>query len=124
MFGKTNPIQEQPVNGAPQPPTGIQLMLRSLGFDPVKFMADMNGARDMAIQVVENFDARLKTLEEGLTALHAHILIMSQREQTVSNQVIELCRIVSDLKATIERDITEPDTTTGPAPGVKRATKS
>lgn len=67
MFG-------QKTNGGTAAPSGIQLMLRSLGFDPEQFMGNMESAKQTALEVIKNFDQRLRDIEanqkETLKLLH------------------------------------------------------
>jgi hypothetical protein len=46
-------------------PSGIQMLLKSMGFDPVEFGQQITAAKTAAQSVIANFDVRLKALETG-----------------------------------------------------------
>lgn len=87
MFGKAAPGT---------PPTGIQMMLRSLGFDPQEFQHNIESAKDVALKVIKNFDERLTTLESRMTGIETQL--------TETHQV--LCRIVSSLEILSKQNTT------------------
>ena len=45
--------------------SGIHMMLKSMGFDPDEFLKSIQDANVTAGNVIQNFDTRLKALEEG-----------------------------------------------------------
>lgn len=61
-------------NGAtPSVPTGAQMLLRAMGLDPGAIQNGIESARAATNQVMQHFDARLKTIEEKLDEVLANV---------------------------------------------------
>jgi hypothetical protein len=47
-------------------PSGIQMLFKSMGFDPADFAAKIEAAQKAAIATVQHFDAQLQAIDKRL----------------------------------------------------------
>ena len=58
-------------------PSGLQMLFKSLGFDPADFAAKIEAAQKAAVATVQHFDARLQAIDSRLANLE-RLLIEAQ----------------------------------------------
>ena len=47
-------------------PSGLQMLFKSLGFDPADFASKIASTQEAAVKTVQHFDARLQAIDKRL----------------------------------------------------------